>query len=363
MTFNINDTIFSFAPASVANVGPCYDIMGYCLDYVGDFVEGKITSEKGKLRFKNVEGPNNYALRNVQNNENAAYAVADSIWNKYWNSKDHPFGLELTLHKYMPVSSGLGSSAASGVAAGKIVYEVLNINTSNSDFTKISNQLMVAEEVTSGTKHPDNVVPSFFGGFWIMLHDYTENFKNINNLYSVIIKPNIEISTEDARKEVRETIIKKYICGPDQEVASVEILDLIQTQSGLALKMASAVKDNDVLKIGKTLDKNEMLETARSKLIPNFKLVKESAKKAGAIGCSISGAGPSLVAITKSMEKAHDIKNAMIESFKAGGLIKECNWLISPINNDGAKIVRSIEEEIHRGKRYHNFYNGVNDNE
>lgn len=350
MRFQIGQKVISFAPASVANVGPCYDIMGYCLDYLGDFAEAKITNDVGKLRWIGMEGPGKQSLEGIKKEYNAAYAVAKIIWEKYWKKKKCPFGIELILHKYMPVSSGLGSSAASGVAAGKLLLEVLDLKLSLEEVCKL---LVVSEKVTANAPHLDNVIPSFAGGFFLLTSSSVRHVGTIDKLISVVVTPNLEIPTSLARQKIHQYIIETYINTSNTKSASIGLIELIKKQSALAAQVIMAVEENNPKALGETMNNNDFLENARSPLIPNFQKVKENAKKAGAYGCSIAGAGPSVVAITSSIKKGYVIRDAMINAFSK---IK-CNWLISPINNVGARIITSsIENEIRKGLNYHNFY-------
>ena len=122
------DKIIVFAPATVGNVGPCYDIMGYALDYVGDFVTlEKVEKKDRDIIWGGIDGPYINDLDEDDYRNNAAWVVADKIWKDFADLDSLDFSLFLKLHKYLPVGSGIGSSAASSVAAAFAITRILNL--------------------------------------------------------------------------------------------------------------------------------------------------------------------------------------------------------------------------------------------
>lgn len=157
----MKDKIMAFGPASVANIGPFYDVMGYCLDYLGDVVTVEKTNDHKSVELIESDGPYNIDLlnENVPANLNCAY------------DQELDFGINLSLYKGMPTQSGLGSSAASCVAAAKAVYTLLDLE-SNVSTTEIANKMMKGEGAIANHYYPDNIVPSYWGDVY--------NFKKLD---------------------------------------------------------------------------------------------------------------------------------------------------------------------------------------
>ena len=353
------DKVNIFAPASVGNAGACYDIMGYALDYLGDFVTlEKVERTDENVIWDGVDGPFAGKLTKVPCIENCAWLVSNYIYANYFNRRASTFSLRLKLHKYMPVGSGLGSSAASSAAAAAAVIELLGIQMESA---QITDALKVGESAASGTGHLDNVVPSFFGGFHLIsggnLNEsasrHRTEFTRIEgctSLVSVVLYPAISISTRFSRQAVRDRVAETYLNSP--KATADDILSIIKLESIKAAAMVTAVTTNNVQLVGEIMNRNQFLESARSKFIPHFNEVKLAALEAGAYGCTIAGAGPSIVAITDDSEKAANIRDAMINAFNE--LVPK--WLIAPIGKQGVRLIDSVENFIKRTSVYHNFY-------
>ncbi len=352
------DKVSVFAPASIGNAGSCYDIMGYALDYVGDFVTvEKVDKTSDDIIWGGIGGPYASELESVNYHQNAAWLVASHIWVKLFSGATANFSLRLKLHKYMPVGSGMGSSAASSVAAAAAMFNILGIRVEDDTLVEC---LGIGEEATSGAGHLDNVIPSYFGGFYIFYEDRYEPALPSKRRYlrvdggdkvtSVVVRPDISVATSKSREAVKDYIRRVYLGSPSAEPA--DILPLLREESAKAAQMTHAVMTNDVRLMGGLFSKNYMLEAARSKFIPRFDDVKAAALEAGAYGCTISGSGPAMVAITDSREKANRIRDAMVLAFD--GLAPR--WLISPIGKQGARVVDSIEDFVVRSIRHHSFF-------
>lgn len=353
------DKVSIFAPASVGNAGSCYDIMGYALDYVGDFVTiEKVGKTNNDIIWGGVVGAYASELGNVDYRRNTAWLVANYIWVKLFRGATADFSLRLKLHKYMPVGSGIGSSAASSAAATAAMFTMLGIKAEDDTLIEC---LEIGEKATSGAAHLDNVIPSYFGGFYIFPEDRYKLASTSKGRYlrveggdkviSVVVRPEISIMTRRSREAVQDYIRKVYLDSPSAK--PTDILLLLREESAKAAQMVHAVMTNNVPMVGELFNKNHMLEAARSKFIPHFNEVKAAALKAGAYGCTISGSGPAMVAITDSQEKANHIRDAMVAAFD--GL--KPKWLISPLGKQGARIVSSVEDFITRSINHHSFFN------
>lgn len=341
------DSIISFAPATVANVGPCYDIMGYALNYVGDFAETtKVAGVHEEVIWGGVVGPRSRGLKGLPPQKNAAWVVANDVWRKIRRREGCDYGLRLVLHKYMEAGTGLGSSSCSGVAAARAVLSLTGASLPDQE---IVNSLLLGEETSCGVGHPDNVIPSFFGGFYFMtLFPYDSRpggesrfypVSGGDSLVSVVVKPRVTVNTKESRQAVVQYVKKRFSTA---DFDPADFLNLVREQSAKAADMILAFQRNDIERLGAIMRNNEVLEPARSELIPFFHEVKRAALQAGAYGCSIAGSGPSIVAVTGDRESARRIRLAMQEAF---GSIPT-RWLISPLNSRGAVIVDSVEEFV-----------------
>jgi len=349
----VDGPITVFAPASVANVGPCYDLMGYALDYVGDFVSVKKTNKMTEpLIWGGVSGPRAADLADVRPEDNVAWVVAQHLLNDFVSSP-LDFSIELSLHKYLPVASGLGSSAATGVATVKALLELLSLELKTPELVRA---LELGEQHTSGTAHPDNVVPSFYGGFWFMCPRYEDTgtdgmmyrLDGADHLLSVVIKSKAaRIMTKEARQRVRKYIRERYMSS---ETEPAEVLDFASLTAAKAADMVHSVHTGDLRRIGWILSHNEHLEAARGPLIPNFPEVKSAALSAGAFGCTISGSGPSIVAVTDNHRDARAIRDAMLKAIRSDSW-----WLVSPIGQSGARRIDSVSTFVDSAKEHTNF--------
>ena len=353
------DKVNIFAPASVGNAGACYDIMGYALDYLGDFVTlEKVERTHENIIWDGVDGPFAGELTKVPYIENCAWLVCNHIYTNYFNRGASSFSLRLKLHKHMPVGSGLGSSAASSAAAAAAVIKLLGLQIES---VQITDSLKIGESAASGAGHLDNVVPSFFGGFHLILGGnlsesvsrHRPEFTRIEgctSLVSVVLYPATSLSTRFSRQAVRDRVAEIYLNSP--KATADGILSVIKLESIKAAAMVNAVTTDNVQLVGEIINQNQFLESARSKFIPHFNEVKLAALKAGAYGCTIAGAGPSVVAITDDSEKATNIRDAMMKAFND----LAPKWLIAPIGKQGVRPIDSIETFIKGTSMYHNFY-------
>ncbi|MFC1926243.1 hypothetical protein ACFLWV_00635 [Chloroflexota bacterium] len=361
----MTNKIIAFAPASVGNAGSFYDLLGYALCDIGDFIELEKVDQVEDLLIWNkvMAGSAAKDIISLDHTENSAWIAASRIIDDHWKPKRRDFSLSLTLHKNLPIGSGLGSSAASAVAAVKAVVEILKLNLTVGE---IINALKTAEEATSGNGCPDNIIPSYFGGLCLIDEDVLgdrclssgKTYTKINggqDMISVIVYPEISVLTMESRRAVREYIYKQYLdyrfidTGLDR--AALNILNLVRVESVKAAGFLIAFMQNDISRVGAIMHNSTLLEGARSHLIPNFLLVKNAAIDAGAYGCTISGAGPAVVAITDAHEKAEKIRDSMMSAF----LPIRTRWLISKMNHAGVSIIDSVEEFIERARINNNF--------
>lgn len=303
-----------FAPASVTNVSCGFDILGFAIDYPGDEVILKLTEEPG-LRITSITGDDGRLPLEPELNTAGASLLSLMKFLKYKK------GVELELHKKMALGSGLGSSAASAVASVFAFNEILGKPLNKKELLHFA---LEGEKLTcGGSPHADNVAACLFGGFIIVRSISPLDIINIDtpeNLYCTIIHPHIEINTADTRKILRKEIL---------------LSDAVKQWGNVASLIAGLIKADYNL-IGRSLQ-DVIIEPIRSILIPGFNEVKVAAIKSGALGCSISGSGPSIFAFSTSKSIAQESGNSMQKALNR--IEVESDIYISKINPVGPRVI------------------------
>lgn len=307
------ESIRVYAPATVANVACGFDIFGFAVNRPGDEVVLTKKSTSG-IVIKEITGDEGRLPKEVSKNT-AGIAILKYL--EFIGQSDQ--GFELSLHKDMPLGSGLGSSAASAVAGVFAANELMGKPLSQKELLPFA---MEGERVACGSAHADNVGPSLLGGF-VVIRSYEPldiiQLPTPTDLYASIVHPQIEVNTKDARRILeREITLGKTI-----------------TQMGNVAGLVAGLLMSDYSLIGRSLV-DVIVEPARSILIPQFQEVKEAALQAGALGCSISGSGPSLFALSKGEETANQVAKAMSAAFNFVGIGSEA--YVSQINQQGPVI-------------------------
>ena len=303
-----------FAPASVTNVSCGFDIMGYAIDWPGDEVVLKIKDKPG-IRITKITGDGGRLPLDPKKNTAglSLLALADHIGFKQ--------GIEMELHKKMALGSGLGSSAASAVASVFALNEILEKPFTRKELLPFA---LEGEKLTcGGTPHADNVSACLMGGFIIVRSLDPMDVITINtpaNLYSTIIHPHLEINTADTRKILRKQIL---------------LSDAVK-QWGNVAGLVTGLTTGDYDLIGRSLH-DVIIEPIRSILIPGFNDIKSAALEAGALGCSISGSGPSVFAFSKSKATAEKVGEEMKKVLKA--IKVKGDLYISKINKKGPMVI------------------------
>ncbi len=302
-----------FAPATVANVASGFDVLGFALERPGDAVTLTRTEAK-TVTVTAITGDEGRLPRDPEKNTAAVAAGA------FLRERGMPFGLEIRLDKQMPLASGLGSSAASAVAA------VVGANLLAGSPLRVEELLpftMAAEKAACGSAHADNVAPSLLGGF-VLVRSYQPldvvKLPVPAGLACAVVHPHTEVRTEDARR-----ILKK----------EVRLADAIRQWGNLAALVAALYR-GDLPLLGRSLQ-DVVAEPVRSVLIPGFPAVKAAALAAGALGCSISGSGPSVFALCDSPVAAAAVAEAMRDAFTAAGL--QSDVFVSPVNTKGPVVL------------------------
>jgi len=302
-----------FAPATVANVACGFDILGFAVDEPGDEVVVRLKNTPGVTISKITGDHNKLSLDPAKNT--ASVPVLHFL--EKLKSKQ---GVAIELIKKLPFGSGLGSSAASAVASVYAVNELFGKPFKTEELLPFA---IEAERMACGVGHADNVAPGLLGGF-VLIRSYEPldivRIQSPDNLFCSLVHPHIELRTEDARKILRKEISLK---------------DAIIQWGNIAGLIAGLMKPDYGL-IGRSLT-DVIIEPIRAMLIPGFELVKQAAIGAGALGCSISGSGPTIFALSVSNDIAVRVSVAMAEVFKS--LHVDTDVYVSKINKDRPRII------------------------
>lgn len=304
-------TIKIFCPATIANLNCGFDVMGLCLETIGDEMIFRKSTVKG-IQITKITGANLpfEATKNVAGV--AALAFIENL--------DLDFGFEIEIHKKIKAGSGIGSSSASAAGAVFGINELLGNPFSRNQLVYFA---MKGEAIASGSEHADNVAPCLLGGFTLIRGYNPLDVIKIdapNELYAVVLHPHIEIKTADARAVLEPTIPFKNAI----------------TQWGNLGGLISGLYTNDYELISRSLQ-DVVIEPFRKHLIPNFDDVKNIAIQNGALGSGISGAGPSIFALCKGENTANKVASAMRETYLKTNI--SFDVYISKINDEGVKII------------------------
>jgi homoserine kinase len=314
-----------FAPASVSNLGPGFDVVGLALSQPGDLIEAELRQDPG-VEIVEVTGDQGALPATAEDNVAGiaaaavlrARALPDS--QRSVHHREGP-GVRLWVHKRMPLFSGLGSSAASSVGGAVAVNELLGRPFERRQLLPMA---LEGERAAAGAPHADNVAPSLLGGIVLIRSYHPLDVIHLPvpaGLWVVVAHPHCEVSTAAARALLR-----------DHDFRLPEIVSNLGNLGALV----SAIYQNDLDLLGRSIN-DLLVEPLRAHLIPGFQRVKEAAVSAGALGCSISGSGPSVFALSDRDATAEQIGEAMRGAFRdAAGL--ECDVWTGTVNPDGATI-------------------------
>ena len=304
-----------FAPATIGNIGPGFDVLGLAVKGMGDIVEVWQTSDD-KIIIEEILNADHDITKDPD--QNTAGIAAREVLRLLKLNK----GVGMRITKGMPAGSGLGSSAASAAAAAYAVNLLFEGKLSKMSLILPAT---MAEEYVSGGFFADNVAPALLGGATLTRSSIpldVTHLGNINDLIIILALPNIQILTKDARD-----ILPK----------EVNMNDFVGNMANACLIASAFSTDN--YKLFRRSLKDIVIEPVRSKLIPGFDEVKAVALEAGADGMTISGAGPAVFAITNAKKKAPIIEDAMARTFLKNGI--KCTTLITAPAQMGSVQVTS----------------------
>jgi homoserine kinase len=303
----------AYAPASIGNIGPGFDVLGMAITGLGDIV----TAEKSRGRevvIREIKGGDRTIP--LEADRNTAGIAAREVL-KQVKAKQ---GVELTIQKNIP-GTGLGSSAASAVAAAVAVNALFG---SRLDRDELIAPCGVAEHTISGGYFIDNVAASLLGGIIVSHAAQRQAFSigTIPDLIVVVVTPYHSVLTKISRAVL-----------PDKVP-----LTLVVSNMAFTATMVAAVAQKDARRFGLAIQ-DGIVEPARAHLIPGFQDVKAAALKAGALGSSISGAGASVFAVTDRSSYAKKIGLAMQKIFQQHGISSTIT--VSRIDKQGARVLRA----------------------
>ncbi len=312
----MSDSVTAFAPASIGNVGVGFDMLGLALaGGAGDRVIATRADTPG-ISIAEVRGLDGeiHPYLSTDASENTASIAAQSLW----DAAGAAGGAALAVHKGVPLQSGMGSSAASAVAAVVAVNALLDEPLAHEDLLPYA---LEGEKYASGGLHADNVAPSLLGGLvlcpTVLLPDVV-CLPAPAGVSAVLLHPELQVNTAHARRG----LAKGY---------SME--QWLQQQGYLAGFIAACTA-GDVALIGRTL-RDVIIEPQRAAAVPCFEDVKAAAMRAGALGCSLSGSGPSIFALCED-RLATNMASAMEQACRGLGIA--CQSWVSPLDAAGARL-------------------------
>lgn len=309
------DTVTAFAPATVSNVACGFDVLGFALETPGDEVDARLTASG--VRIDAIAGDGGRLPREAARNTAgvAAQALLDALGERR--------GVALTIRKGLPLSSGLGGSAASAAAAVVAVDALLGAHTPVETLIACA---LEGERLGAGSAHADNIAPAICGGFVLVRRPSPPDVIRLPvppGLTAVVVHPDLEIETSRARALLGDTVL---------------LSDAVRQWANLGA-LVDGLHRGDFAQIGRALE-DTIAEPRRAPLVPGLATFKQAAVAAGALGCSLSGSGPSLFALCDNWQVATRVAGAMAAAVRAaiGGAPQT---FVSSIAPRGARIVSS----------------------
>ena len=299
-----------FGPASLSNLGPGFDALGLCITGRGDRVEARATDAPGVTIEAHGDAPvPTDAARNT-----AGRAALDVL-----RRADATTGLALTVHKGIPLGSGVGGSAASAVAGAWAANEVLGRPFRKADLVA---SVLEGEHAASGHYHGDNVLPALFGGLVLVSPSDPTEYRRLrldDPPELAVIVPDVEVLTREARAALPATV-----AHGDASAQAAELAFLL-----------AALLSGDGPAAGRHLMRDRLAEPHRAPLVPVYDAVRRAALDAGSWGCALTGSGPALFALPGRGVPAQTVLDAMLAASRAGG-IEAAGW-VAEVDDEGVR--------------------------
>ena len=312
-TRELHSTARAFAPGGIGNLGPGLDILGCAVTGPGDAVRAVRIDGRG-VRVIDAGHPD----LPTEPDRNAAAIAAGEVLKR---AGIVDLGVGLHVEKGLPLAGGQGGSAASAVAGAVATNALLGEPLDRPELLRAA---LVAEERLSG-RHIDNLAPSLFGGILLIRSIEPLDFDRLPAppaLRIVLVHPAMRLRTTHARAVLPATV--------DRATA----LD----QAAAVAAMVAAFCLGDVSRLRGAVE-DRIAEPARAPLLPGFGDVKRAALDAGALGCSISGGGPSTFALTDSTETAGAVLDAMLAAYSRHGI--SATGRTERVDEQGARLEES----------------------
>jgi homoserine kinase len=307
------DSVTAFAPATVSNVACGFDVLGFALATPGDEVTASLAA--AGVRIDDIVGDDGRLPRDGA--KNTAGVAAQALLTAAGERR----GVALRVRKGLPLASGLGGSAASAAAAVVAVNALFDLRASIETLVACA---LEGERLGAGSAHADNIAPSICGGFVLVRRASPPDIIRLPvpaGLTAVVVHPDLEIETAKARALLGDT---------------VPLRDAIQQWASLGA-LVDGLHRGDFAQISRSLE-DTIAEPRRAPLVPGLARIKQAAMEAGALGCSLSGSGPSLFALCRGKADAEKVAAAMTEAVRheIGG---ESQTYVSSIAPQGAHVV------------------------
>ncbi len=312
---NKTDYVTAFAPASIGNVSVGFDMLGLAISGPGDRVSVRRSDRAGIsiAEVRDLDGEP-HAYLETDPDHNTASLAANALWQEHGDGS----GLEMIIRKGVPLQSGMGSSAASAVAAAVAANALLDKPL---ELKALLPYALQGEKYASGGLHADNVAPSLIGGLVFCPTTLLPDLHPLSvpdGVSSVLLHPELQVNTAHSRR----SLARGY---------SLE--QWLQQQSYMA-GFVAACERNDLEMLAACFH-DVIIEPQRKPAVPCFDDVQSAANNAGAFGCSLAGSGPSLFALCKDADAAN-IATRMEQACRAAGY--ECQSWISPMQSPGAYV-------------------------
>ncbi len=307
-----------FSPASIANVGPGFDVLGFAINDLGDIVEAEFNNS-GKLLIQSIKGADGLPF-DVE--KNLTTIAAQALLSEVGDDR----GITFRINKTVMPGSGLGSSASAASVGAFAANELLGKPFSKNELVRFAG---IGEQAASNQLHHDNVAPSMLGGFCVVRSNDPIDVFQIEypeDLKIVIAHPQVEVKTKQAKR----------MLGRTMSISNAVV------QFGNIAGLVSGMTRKDFGLIGRSMV-DVLAEPVRSKLIPEYDAAKSASLEAGAIGTNIAGSGPAIFSFCKGMDSAAEVKEAFKNVYSKTEL--DVRYYISEINSVGTTLINQMDYE------------------
>ena len=312
----------AMAPASIANLGVGFDILGVAITGEGDRIMAeRVTADAGGVAVEVAAIHGDGELLPLESHLNVASIAALALLQQ----QDAGFSVRLHIHKGIRAGGGLGSSAASAVAAVVAVNALLDEPLPDAD---LLDACLAGEAFASGGRHADNVAPCLFGGITLCRGIEAASIYSLpvpDGLYLALATPDIVVRTADARAVLPQQVAFRTMVS----------------QTGAVADLIDAIYRGDIGRIARAMESDSVIEPARAPLIPHIDAMRQVAHRGGALNLVISGSGPTLCAVCDDAAVAEVVASTIADAYIDAGI--DCTARTAMIRTQGAEIVDTIE--------------------